>query len=684
MKLKYSTLLLLLSFTGSHPGFAQLTVKQGAALNMTPYQLVQAKLVGQGVTISNVTFNASSTTITSNQIGSFNAFDAAYTQLKLSGGLILSSGTAAGAIGPNNTPGFTGSIPAGGGDPDLDIIASATTHDAAVLEFDFVPVADTLRFRYVFGSEEFMEYCNQYNDSFGFFLSGPGINGTFSKNSVDIAVMPGSLFGDYVTINHLCTSPFDMWVNPDGGLYYQYDGLSYVFTAWHIVQACQTYHIKIAVADAGDWAFDSGVFLEENSFTASGFVVQNKYDFPGLGQLSVEGCSDATITFHLPAAAPTNDTIRYTITGTATNGVDYTLIPDYVVVPAGMDSINLVINPFMDNIPEGTETAILNIPMLNCGGGTTYHDTILIQDNFTLTANVGIDTSICQGKSVILTAQAGGGQAPYSYLWSNGITTFQTTVTPPVGVNVYYVDILDGCSASARDSILVTVLAKPVITNTPLTSSVCSGQSPNIVLQSTPSPATFSWVATSGSPNVTGFSSTSGPAINQILFNSGLTPENVTYHVAAKVSGCEGDTAYFVVTVYPLPSPAITGPQSVCLNSTTVYATEAGMTNYTWTVSAGGSIMSGWGTKTVSVKWTGSGAQTVSVTYTDANGCNPVAPTVYNINVSLLPLPGLVGSNSLCIGSTITYTTDPAMTGYVWVVSAGGSISGGGGPNDDF
>jgi hypothetical protein len=44
----------------------------------------------------------------------------------------------------------------------------------AILEFDFVPLADTLKFRYAFGSEEYMEFANSsFNDVFGFFISGP-------------------------------------------------------------------------------------------------------------------------------------------------------------------------------------------------------------------------------------------------------------------------------------------------------------------------------------------------------------------------------------------------------------------------------------------------------------------------------------------------------------------------------
>ncbi|MBK7946535.1 MAG: choice-of-anchor L domain-containing protein [Flavobacteriales bacterium] len=42
-----------------------------------------------------------------------------------------------------------------------------------MLEFDFIPTGDTLRFRYVFGSEEYPNYtCGSVNDVFGFFLSG--------------------------------------------------------------------------------------------------------------------------------------------------------------------------------------------------------------------------------------------------------------------------------------------------------------------------------------------------------------------------------------------------------------------------------------------------------------------------------------------------------------------------------
>ena len=60
------------------------------------------------------------------------------------------------------------------------------------LEFDFVPTSDTITFRYVFGSQEYFIYENtQYNDVFGFFLSGPGING-IPCQFINLAIVPNS------------------------------------------------------------------------------------------------------------------------------------------------------------------------------------------------------------------------------------------------------------------------------------------------------------------------------------------------------------------------------------------------------------------------------------------------------------------------------------------------------------
>ena len=97
-------------------------------------------------------------------------------------GVILATGQISNATGPNNTTGVTTDFPGGATDPDLNALSSATVQDVVRMEFDFVPTNDTLKFQYVFASEEYCDYVNSsFNDVFGFFISGPGISGPFSN-----------------------------------------------------------------------------------------------------------------------------------------------------------------------------------------------------------------------------------------------------------------------------------------------------------------------------------------------------------------------------------------------------------------------------------------------------------------------------------------------------------------------
>ena len=150
------------------------------------------------------------------------------------------------------------------------------------------------------------------------------------------------------------------------------------------------------------------------------------------------------------------------------------------------------------------------------------------------------------------------------------------------------------------------------------------------------------------------------------------------------LNGCTALTpTNYSITVNPLPVPSINGPASVCLNSTGTYNTDAGMTNYVWSVSAGGTITSGTGTNSINVHWTSIGAKTITVNYSDANGCTAAVPSNYIVNVNTLPVPSLNGLNTICPGNATTYTTDAGMNNYVWLVSAGGTITAGGTTNDN-
>ncbi|HVL81955.1 MAG TPA: choice-of-anchor L domain-containing protein, partial [Actinomycetota bacterium] len=188
----------------------------------------------------------------------------------LESGIVLSSGLISDSIGPNedtSTSGYSDTE----GDPDLDELSGATTYDAAVMSFEFVPDAARIAIRYVFGSEEYNEYVGSpYNDSFAFFVNG-----------TNCAVVPGT--EDPVTINTINHGNEDAEVPPSNPGYFrnndepdddgeyplntEMDGLTTVLTCTADVTPHETNTMKLAIADASDDAFDSHVFLGEGSLT---------------------------------------------------------------------------------------------------------------------------------------------------------------------------------------------------------------------------------------------------------------------------------------------------------------------------------------------------------------------------------------------------------------------------------
>jgi len=594
---------------------AQLTVVEGSGLGLTPIGLVQQVLVGTGVTVSNGTFNGSTANISSTMIGRFNAAGVAATQLGFSSGLVITSGQASLAIGPNDI-GSDGYGASTGSDPDLQaLVPSHTVYDKAVLEFDFVPIADTIKFQYVFGSEEFDEFCNSsYNDVFGFFVSGPGISGPFSNNSVNIARMPNNP-ANYVTINNVCDAGgVYSWSNSNG-VYFQYDRLTKVYTAWTLVQPCQTYHLKIAIGDCGDSSYDSGVFIKEGSFSAYGVTVSSHYSLPGAGDNAVEGCSDGVISFKLSNPAATAYTIPFTISGTATNGVDYTFIPNNITVPAGQDSVGIIIHPITDALAEGTETVIFNVQTVVCGSGSNV--TINIIDNLPMSITSSNDTAIC-GDPTTIWVDVDGGIQPYTYSWSNGAGNSQSAVVTPAQTTTYSCTVSDVCSATATESVTITVGS--INADAGLNDTICIGQY--------------------GILNATGG--------NSYLWDNGQTTASIsvspatttTYYVTVYGACNAVDSATVVVMPLPVVTATATPSNINYGENVVICATGGGL--YSWTASPPDASLNSQATldcPVVSPNFT----TTYMVTVIDTNGCQNYASVTVTV-VPIYPIVAFSGS----------------------------------------
>lgn len=226
-----------------------------------PTDGIQNVLLGSGVSISNIQFTGNM-----NALGSFTT-NSLSTGLGFSSGLVLSTGLVSNIADSSFHNASTDN--GAGSDPQLAVLVSDDINNAAVLEFDFIPSSDSVEFRYVFASEEYPEFVgDSYNDIFGFFISGTNPTGGVYSN-LNIARIPNTSLP--VSINNVNnTSHSQFYINNSGNSRIVFDGMTVVLTAKALVVPCQTYHIKIAIGDVMDGIYDSGVFLEANSFSSIG------------------------------------------------------------------------------------------------------------------------------------------------------------------------------------------------------------------------------------------------------------------------------------------------------------------------------------------------------------------------------------------------------------------------------
>ena len=424
-------------------------------------------------------------------------FERGQDNIGLERGIILSTGPVTGAQGPNSSSELSGTLNGNAGEPYLKALAQNTVFDAVGLEFDFVPLDSIISFRYVFASEEYCEFVgSQYNDVFGFFVEGPGLNGPFPNGAVNVATLPGS--EEYVainTINHVQNSasyrdnvrPSDRGVCnlPDAESPYlnliEYDGFTVVLTAVLYLQPCQTYHLRMVIGDVSDDNYDSAVFLEAGSFDLGGEVSVSAFGSTsatdGGPPTIYEGCSSGFFRFNRPPDGNTDFplTVGYRIGSgsTAQAGIDVDLpATGQVSIPAGEMYYDLPIQATPDNIPEGEEIIwlVLDIPC------ACYADSVALRIAEPRMLLVPEQTfSYCEGTIPEVAVFLLGGVPPYSHEWSDGSTDSLWIPPQPIPAETQ-VTVTDACGQSVERTIQLSADPPPTARFTAERIAVCSGE----------------------------------------------------------------------------------------------------------------------------------------------------------------------------------------------------------------
>jgi gliding motility-associated-like protein len=455
----------------------------------TPQQLVNNVLLGAGVVASNITINGVPG-LANTPFGNIAYFTNANAAFPMASGMVLTTGDAIGAMGPNSGGSTTnpGNSQLVDTDPELNAIANGSVTNGVVLEFDFIPAGDTLIFNYMFGSDEYTEFSpSSFNDAFGIFLWGPGISGPYTlagypNGGDNIAVIPGGIPVTINNVNWVTNTPYYVYNEAPQATYgdaIEYDGTTVKLTASASVQCNQTYHIKFAISNVLDQAYDSGVFLEAGSFSSAAVSV-------AVATVSgdttiVEGCTYADFIFTRPLAQA-NDTliINYTINGTATQGVDYNNMINPIVFLPGQDTVILNLTPTQDGLNEGFESVTITVSIVNpCGDTITSQGTIYIGDGPIINILESDPLVQCYPDSVLLTVSASGGYGPYDFTWTTlAGATISTNDSVTVNVNQngvvqYLVTAVDQCNFSQIDTATITVLQTISIDSITMTPATC-------------------------------------------------------------------------------------------------------------------------------------------------------------------------------------------------------------------
>lgn len=384
----------------------------------TPEVLAQTLFSGSCAAVTNVSF-------TGNNI-QMAKFFGGMTGVGIDNGIMLSTGNALDAEGPNDSQGTGTNTTGTVSDPDFSLINGGDpVWDMASLEFDFVAIVPNIQFDFVFASEEYCEYTqSQFRDACLFLVSGPGINGGFSSGAGNFAVLPGtSTLISVSTVNHEINSGYyinNLLANPSlpcigipayglGPIETQFDGLTKKIKTNLSLQLGQTYHAKIKISDSGDGIFDSAVFVQAGAYSA---------------QAPTASASSS------PACAGQNNG---SASASATGGVS----------PYTYNWSNGQTTAVANNLTAGTYT-VTATGSNGCTSSTTVTVASIPAPNVQVSNVVSSCSELNNGSASVTVS---GGTTPYSYHWSNNQSS-ATISNIAAGTYTVTVTGANGCSAT--------------------------------------------------------------------------------------------------------------------------------------------------------------------------------------------------------------------------------------------
>lgn len=444
-------------------------------------------------------------------------------------GIIMSSGFVDTQDATNSCTGTNPGNTTGGSDVDLVEISGQSIQDACVITFMFRPASDSVKFNYVFASDEYHEYVDtQWNDVFGFFLHGYGINGEFENDAINIALVPPNTNKPVSIANVNCGNVGDGCNDPPGGgpgcdflvnnkdpdnagfKQFTLDAYTVPFTALHEVTSCEWYTIKLAIGDAGgDADYNSSVLLEKGSFDPGNVSKETTFTHPTVDSVLYESCNnhESVVYFSIGSLRADPYRVKFEVEGTATRGIDYDLFTthpgDTIVIDAGKLYDSIRIRTYADSEIEGIEDVQIIFNAVTCGFGTPDTAFVLISDLPAMPDTSLIFTAICEETITLYFGENIQGVSPYTFDWHTLNKDTETVQFTPFGSSHYIIpcQIYDTCGQQVSDTIIVNV--PPLVSVAGPDKSMCNQDSVQLE-GAAPGASTLLWTSLPNDPSLSG------------------------------------------------------------------------------------------------------------------------------------------------------------------------------------
>lgn len=376
---KYSFFILLLFGSAS----AQYTTTDES---MTPLQLIENVLINSGcASVSNVSVSGGNFASGEKSWGYFNANGSSF---PFTEGVVLSTGKIINTNGPNTFISDDGGGMGWNGDNDLNqALGLNNTFNATILEFDFIPIGNQISFDYIFSSEQYLTNPNpnqcSYTDGFVFLLKE--VSGSSYEN---LAVIPNTNIPVKVNTvrgtGTICPAENEQYFGGFNGGEHptNFNGQTTILTASATVIPGNQYHIKLVIADEGNYRYDSAIYLKGSSFSigvnlGNDRTLANQNPVCFNENLTLNGTSNGAQSYQWrfngnPIIGQTGSTLTFSPPYNSTQNGTYSLATTYSATCTNISEINLDFAPELtigqnvysycdsDSNQDGISTILLN------------------------------------------------------------------------------------------------------------------------------------------------------------------------------------------------------------------------------------------------------------------------------------------------------------------------------------